>query len=700
MYSRKTVKAVFVPVLLIAVAILAIAGCSSKNKQTDTPTNSTFTITSPSSMNAGTTAVIVASVKSGGTGVPDQVVEFSVTPLSAGHFSPTVDTTDANGEAASVFTANTTGSVTLTARTTVGGLVANAGMSIAQDQQQTGSGNINVLVTPSMLLANGSDTASVTISVRDGLGQPAPDSTLVRVVAGEKFVDKDGNGYWSQGVDSLVFDANGNGRWDAFGFIPSTAMVTGGSGQVTLKYVSGNDAITVYVKATVNDKGIVGFAETPLQLSPNASIASIYMSSDSMNLSVKQTGGIETALIRATGFDANGNTVPEGLTVNFIITDGPGGGEHLGNVGLGPYAAVTNSQGMATCPISSGTKSGTLRIRAYADTVLSEATQVMISAGPPQYIVVGSKSCNVPYWDVVAGKNDITAVVSDIYLNPVNDSTVVYFTTDEGTMMSHYERTKEHSGIATTTWFSGNNVATADGRVLVIAETDGGNVADTSMFFNTFFCDTLRVAGAPATMLADGASKAHFVITGVDFNGNPMIGGTQVEADANYMKVGTGQLEDGCYGSSARMTITSSALDMDHSMTGVNDDGIGATDVLTYWVGATAAVSVPVRLLTGYASSANSKINIIANAGWAESVDFTVTVMDRWGNPLGDHTLVFTASSGTVLGSTGKTDAYGEASGFRWLSPSADGKATISINDTDPRGGILLTTSVTVAAAK
>jgi hypothetical protein len=697
MYTKMTSRALFVPVLLISVAILAIAGCSSKSSQTDVPSNSTFSITAPSSMNANSTAVVVASIKSSGTGVPDQVVEFSVTPQSAGHFSPAVDTTDANGEAASVFSATTTGSVTLSARTVVGGLVANAGMSIEENQQQTGSGNINVLVTPSMLLANGADTASVTISVRDGLGQPAPDSTVVRITAGEKFVDKDGNGYWSPGIDSLVFDANGNGRWDAFGFIPSTAVVTGGSGQVTVKYVSGNDAMTVYVKATVNDNGIVGYAETPLQLSPNATIASIYMTSDSMNLSVKQTGGIETALIRATGYDANGNPVPEGLTINFIITDGPNGGEHLGNVGLGPYAAVTNSQGMATCPVSSGTKSGTLRIRAYADTVLSEATQVMISAGPPQYIVVGAKSCNVPYWDVVAGTNEITAVVSDVYLNPVNDSTVVYFTTDEGSMMSHYERTQEHSGIATTTWFSGNNVPTADGRVLVIAETEGGNVADTSLFYNTFYCDTLRVSGAPDSMLADGASKAHFIITGVDLNGNPVVGGTRVEAEGTYIKVSGGQLDDGCYGSSARMTIASSALDMDHSMTGVNDDGVGAVDVLTYWVGATAAVSVPVRLMTGYANLGNSTINIVASAGWAETVDFSVTVKDRWGNPLGDHTLVFTASGGTVLGSTGKTDAYGEASGFRWLTPSADGKYTISINDTDPRGGILLTKSVDVA---
>ena len=79
----------------------------------------------------------------------------------------------------------------------------------------------------------------------------------------------------------------------------------------------------------------------------------------------------------------NENNVPEGIVVNFQIISGPGGGERLGNVGYGPYPAVTNAQGVATAPFHSGTASGTVRIRAYADTVLSNATQVLISAGPP-----------------------------------------------------------------------------------------------------------------------------------------------------------------------------------------------------------------------------------------------------------------------------------------------------------------------------
>ena len=101
------------------------------------------------------------------------------------------------------------------------------------------------------------------------------------------------------------------------------------------------------------------------------------------------------------------------------------------------------------------------RVRAYSGTVLSNATQILIAAGPPQYIVVAAPELNVPYWQRVGDTVGVVAVVSDIYMNPVNDSTVVYFTTDEATIMSHHARTKGGKGIATSTWISGNNVPTA-----------------------------------------------------------------------------------------------------------------------------------------------------------------------------------------------------------------------------------------------
>lgn len=696
MFSNRLRGVSFFSLVCVMLAVMLLAGCSSTSKKEETPANSTMSLSaSPTTVNTGATSVVEATILAGGSAVADQVVTFSVSPSNAGYFTPATDTTDGSGIAATVFTATNSGALTITATVSGSSLTRTVGMQVEEGGPATGTGNVTIAVTPSLLLANGADTAQVRITVRDQLGQFAPDSTVVKIVAGEKFVDVDGNGYWSNGIDSLVYDANANGNWDALGLIPSTAYVTGGAGQVTVNYISGSDALTVYVRATVDGAGITGFGETPLQLSPNASIASIYLSSDSMNLAVKQTGGIETSLIRALCFDPGGNRVPEGLTVSFIITDGPGGGEHLANTGYGPYQAVTNGQGMASVSIHSGTRSGTIRVRAWADTVLSNATQVMVSAGPPAHIVVGADTCNVPYWNVVAGENRITAVVSDVYLNPVNDSTVVYFTTDEGTMKSHERRTENHDGIATTVWYSGNNVDTADGIVKVICETSGGTVADTSWFYNSGPCGFVEIPYYETSLLADGRSKFEAIVQGWDINHNPMMNGTPVYARANFLGVKEGTLADGCNTSTAVLEVSSGKLDQDYVMSGGNDNGVGAIDFVTYRVGFVSA-SFPCSLLTGGASRATSSVDGATSVEVGQTIDLSAIIKDRWGNPLGDHTLVMTATAGTVAGATQETNAYGEAYGFRWTAPAGEGTQTISITDTDPRGGIVLQLNISV----
>ena len=687
--NKKCSVAYFVAALLALLSLWFLGGCDSKSRLDDpAATDVNISVTaSPAAVELNSTAIVEATLTAGSTPVVGETIEFVVQPSTAGYFTPETAVSDANGIAATIFTATTVGTVMITA-TNSGQASQSASTSVDVTNTQQSSGNVSLSVTPNLLLANGTDTAVVTVSVRDALGQPAPDNTLVRIAAGEKFVDIDGNGYWSAGIDSLVFDANANGTWDAFGLIPSTAMTSSGAASVT--FVSGNDAQTVYVKVSVNEGGITGEAETSLQLSPNATPDFIYLASDSMSLSVTQTGGIEVAWLRAVVYDVNANPVPEGLNVSFYILDGPGGGEHLGTVDQGPYETVTNSQGVASATIHSGSISGTIRIRATCGGVLSNATQVLVTAGPPAYIVLGAEDCNMPHWGGVAFTNAVVAVVSDIYLNPVNDSEVVYFSCDEGTMKSHEERTMNHEGICNTKWFSGNNVPTADGRVFIYAETAGGTVADTAMFYNSWFPDTLIVVGVPASMVADGESKVYVWVTGIDLNGNPVVGGTSFRADANLLSVSGGSLEDGCYGASDRVEITSKVLKQDYSVTGADDDGIGGVDLIAYWHPAGAVSTFDVLVTTGTAYSGTSSLQVQGSPGAGETAYLTVLIKDRPGNPLADHTMLL-SGGGTI-----ETNTYGEAY-FSFLVPGAPGDYIVSVTDTDPRGnGLVLSVTITV----
>ncbi|MBN1211395.1 MAG: hypothetical protein JXA92_02350 [candidate division Zixibacteria bacterium] len=698
MFKQKSSLYLSMATILFAFVLLTLTGCDSKSTSDSASAGTTVSITSSRTtlnLSDAKTAFIVVTVLDGGTGVVDQDVSFSVNPTNAGTFTVTDTATDANGEALTMFTASSTGTATITASINNGAYTRTINLTVSTSSSGS-NGSLDISITPSLLVATGMDTARVDIAVVDGSGNPAADSTLVKITAGEKFVDIDSNGYWSEGIDSLVFDANGNEHWDGFGIIPSVAYTSGGTGTVSVNYISGSEALTVYIKVTVDDNGIFTTDEATLQVTPDALLYSIFMASDSMQLSVKHTGGIETGMLRATAYDVNGNPMPEGVPITFFITDGPGGGEHLATVEPdSTYQTLTNSQGIASCPIHSGTISGTIRVRAYNDTVISNATQVLVSAGPPAYIVVGSEGCNVDFWDEVGEENQIVAVVSDAFLNPVNDSTVVYFSCDEGTMKSHEERTVDHEGIATTLWFSGNNVDSADGRVYIMAETSGGTVADTSMFYNSHLCDTLICYGMPASMDADGKSEVVVMVEGYDFNGNPVINATTFDADATYLTVAGGTLEDGCYSARARVKITSAVLDQDQSLTGGNDDGIGATDYVQYWKHAAYSVFA-CDLLTGNAYSGNSLIDGQTNASPGETIFFSVIVKDRAGNPLGDHTINLSATVGAVTPNTGETNGYGEAGPFTWTAPAGIGDYTITANDVDPRGGIVMLLNVKV----
>ena len=700
MCSRNSLLFKTIATVTIMTTVGLFFGCSSKTPEDQVSSSSTLTLSiSPTVVSKGKSSVIEATVTDGGAPVPDQQVSFSVTPASAGNFTPSATTTDADGVAATVFTALTTGSATVTASIGSGAVTKSAGITVSEVSQE-GSGNITLSVTPTLILANGADTSRITIAVADLAGIPAPESTVVRLSAGEKFIDIDENGYWSNGIDSLVYDGNANGVYDAIGNIPAAAYTTGVNGLATVNFVAGNEATTVYIHASVDDNGITGFAETTIQQNPDATVNSIYLASDSMSLSVKGTGGIETGLLRATCYDINGNTVPEGLQVAFRIMAGPNGGEHLGNVGTGPYYSVTNGQGVATASVHSGTASGTMRIRADVDTVMSEATQILISAGPPANLEVGAgEECNVPYWSVVGELQPVTAFVTDIHQNPVNDSTVVYFWADEGIIMSHEERTIEGQGKATSKWFSGQNVDSADGRVWVYAETDGGAVRDSVMFFNTDYTTQIFVTGAPVSMKADGISSATVTVSGYDVNSNPVVGGTSFKASSDLLSAESGTFENGCYAAAARVKITSKVLQIDQSTPGGVDDSIGAYATVEYSSG-TAIEIVNIVLRTGPAYRGNSKLLVQSTTAPLSTIsDIYVVILDRSGNPLGDHTLVMSASDGTITPGTGTqtTNEYGEAFGFEWTAPNSAGStATLTITDTDPAGGITLSAQVKV----
>ncbi len=704
MYSKKSSFMTLVAFIMLVFAALWLTGCDSSSSSNTTGSIEVTTISvSPSSINVGGTCVVEVQVTDGSNPVANRAVQFTADPTSAGTFNPAMAVSDANGLVATTFTSSQTGNVTITAR--ISDAIYRTASLTVQASQQTGSGNINLAVTPSLLLADGSSTAELTVTIEDALGNPAPAGTTVRLAAGEKFVDVDANGYFTAGVDSVVYDVINNGSWNPIGIIPSTATVAGTQGQTTVTYIAGTEAVTVYIRATVTEGSYIGYAEIPLQLTPDAAIESIYLMSDSNSLAVQSTGGMETATLTAIGYDANGNRVPEGLQIAFIITDGPGGGERLGTEDYGPYIATTNALGEAYCPVSSGTISGTIRIRAYVGSILSNSTLLMVHAGPPANIVVGADVCNIQAVGWVNLNVDIVAIVSDVYHNPVRDSTAVYFTVDEGTIMAHMNRTVDQSGIAETKWLSGYDLASGDGIVAVIAETAGGTVADTGYFINSWYPDTMwYVEPFPSSIMADGKMYRKFLLEVRDLNGNYVLDQTEIDIESYYVTVASGVVQDGCNGSVVSSFLTSVILDNDYSwdLSDTEDDGIGAIDEIIANYKGFVSVIHPCTLWTGPAYSGGSSIDMNASATYSTQVPFFVTISDRWGNPLGGHRLIASViGRGTISNGVQYTNGYGEATGFIYNAPAVDPaiedeKVIIQVVDTDARGNITITKQVSL----
>ncbi len=684
--------------LAIATALLLsgalIGGCGDDGTSSGGAAQVILLKSTPSGqVNRGSTALVEAKViDNGGNAVSGQRVTFTVRPTSLGYFTPVSDTTAQDGTVGSIFTATSTGTATIQA--TAGTSVLTATLEI--NDNTNSSGNITVTVTPLLMTAGSSDSANVAITANRRDGTPVADGTIIYLVAGERFQDMDSDGYFTEGYDSLMYDANANNKWDPIGTIPSTATTIGGNASVY--YKAGNQATTVYIRATFSDSGRVSYAEVSAKLNPNTTVASITLTHNGEDLRVKGVGGIEFARVLATAYDEYGNTVPEGIPIQFTIANGPGGGENIQGEGYGPVEVSTNSAGQASVTVYSGTISGTIRVRATSATVLSAATQLVVNAGPPFKVRVGAEYCNLRSFDYINERNPVVAVVCDVYTNPVPDSTTVYFSCSEGCMEA-YGLTgvpPNEAGTVHVEWISCDHI---NGRVWLYAETGGGTVRDSSLFISSGPSVYVSVDEYPSTLYASSDEIGRVVVSVRDINHNFVAANTPIAIEADFGAIGGGNTVDGCYTSLIETKYFASPLKKDYSWT-TPDDGIGAVSNVRVVAGGMGGASAgfTTLFLTTDTYFKNCNVDIEPEMEPGTLAPFSITVKDRAGNPLGGHQLSVFPNGGTVTGTNYITNEYGEVNLF-YQAPGAEGTYLITVTDLDPRGAVSFAKKVKVKTA-
>jgi len=681
-------------VAMMSLGAWLIAGCGDNTLSGSGSAQFQYVTSSPSGqIDRGSTAIVEARViDATRKALSGQRVTFSVTPSALGYFTPASDTTAADGTVASVFTATSSGTATLQA--TVSGTTLTTNLLI--NDNTSGSGRITVSVIPLLMTANNADSANVLITATKKDGTPIGDGTTIFLCAGERFEDRDKDGYFTKGVDSLIYDVNANGQWDPIGSIPTSTTTSGGTASVY--YRAGNQATTVYIRATMIDSGNVSFAEVSAKLNPNTKVASITLTHHFEDLRVRGVGGIEWSNVIATAYDEFGNTVPEGIPIAFTIASGPDGGENIQGQGYGPVEVNTNSSGQATVTVSSGTISGTIRVRASSGTVISAVTQLVINAGPPYRICVGAASCNQRSWDYVNVRNDIVAVVSDIYKNPVPDSTAVYFSVSEGCIEAYGLTgvSPNAKGVAGVQWISCTHDS---GRVWVYAETAGGTVKNSTMFLSSGPPIYVEILEYPSTLYAQADEKGSITVSVYDINHNFVVNNTTIQIEPDFGSIGGGGTVDGCYSSIFETKYNSAPLKKDYSPVSP-DDGIGAISHVSVTAGGMGGPSsgFTTLFLTTATYVKNSTVDIEAELDPGTLAPFSISVKDRANNPLGGHLLTVFPNGGTVTGESYITDEYGEVNLF-YQAPSTEGTYLITVTDTDPRGHVSFAKKVKVKIA-
>jgi hypothetical protein len=695
MQNRASLRAI---VLFLALAAVLAVGCS---EESTTPTGGSGTggtvvsnvIVSSDTTTIGSTVIVEATVSTGGAAQAGAWVQFTVTPPTAGTFTSDSAITDASGIATTIFNPTSTGSAAISAEINNGSRQSQPLTVTTPGGGSTGSGLVTVAISPTLMKADGSTLATVTVTAFTPASQLVPDSTVIRLAAGEWFIDMDGNGYFTPVIDTLKIDYNANGLWDAIGQLPAVAYTT--NGVATVNYTAGSIASTVYILATVGNPGSSYSKQATLSLTPNDSIANIELYASTADIQVHGTGGMDFTTVTAACYDAFGNAAPEGLPIALSVVSGPGGGEGInGTVGQ-PVSKFTDASGRVTWTVASGTISGTVRLRATAGSVLSTAIHVVVNAGPPFEISIGTQTCNIQSWSWVNKVNPIVAMVVDTYGNPVPAGTAVYFSTEEGSVGA-YDITEENGGIANVEWHSGD--PQNDGVVWLWAETAGGSVRDSVAFYSSGPAATVTYLSAPASINASDAAEGDILLEVLDINGNPVVEVTPVEMTSNFGSAAGGLTEDGCNYSLMDTKFHSEAPEEDYSPVSP-DDGICAVAQVVARVGFVVATH-NINLLSGPAYYKNSTIDFFGDVITGATVPVEVVIKDRQNVPLGGHSVAMTATAGSISGSPAVTDRYGVAT-FMYTAPadtSIAKSAYLTATDNDPRGGISKAQKITISA--
>jgi len=459
---------------LLAVALVACGGggggggsalsgtSSTTTPNTTTPTTTTATAAvSVALYNSAGTLVTSIGVDGGytarakvtdaaGAVVSGRLVTFALSDATLAVLASSTALTDTTGVAqvgVSPISVVAVGAVSVTATATVGtaSVVGKTDFSVSSPSLTLSS----ISVGSSSLPSGGNTTLSVTALV----GGSASTNTPVNVV----FAASCGK------INSSAL---------------STSVTTNGSGNAAATYTAvaaDGTLCSGAVTITATSSGATAKTATVTVAAPVAN-AITFASATPAQIFVAGSGAVEQS-VAVFKVLASGTALP-GTSVTFSLTTNPGGAGLGARGSSTPVVVTSDSSGNASVTIFSGTIPGPVKVKAALTsdaTVFAETQNLTIASGPPsqRFMSLSVATSNIEGAVLDGTATTLTVRLADRQGNPVVDGTVVNFTAEGGQVAGSCATALVSNLSQCTVNFQSQNPRPADGRVSVLAYTEG-----------------------------------------------------------------------------------------------------------------------------------------------------------------------------------------------------------------------------------
>lgn len=253
----------------------------------------------------------------------------------------------------------------------------------------------------------------------------------------------------------------------------TTTSATNGSGVASVTYLAVNgagDLCSGPVTITAATPGASAVSTTVTVAAPTAT-AVTFVSASLAQIYVAGAGNAEQSLLTFKVL-SSANTALSNQTVNFTLQQPPAG------VTLSQTSGTTDSTGLVTVTVASGTVPGPVKVRgtlATSASVFAESQNVTVASGPPsqKFMSLSLSKISLEGASIDGTPTAATVRIADRQGNAVVDGTVVNFTAEGGQIGSSCVTTTVAGISSCSVSFATQNPRPANGRISILAYLEG-----------------------------------------------------------------------------------------------------------------------------------------------------------------------------------------------------------------------------------